>query len=103
MREGRSNGNSVIVDAEGELIDLVRCGKNQDSDQAEGTGLQRDRRRRSPLGKQKTLCKEGASATVFGHDESCPSTNAITEVVSGRHWREAQRGLRSLRGQIPWV
>lgn len=40
----RSVRGGVEVDAERELIDLVEYGDNKDSEHAEGTGLQRDRR-----------------------------------------------------------
>ena len=86
MREVRSDGGGV-VDSERELTDLLVCGDDKDSEQAEGTELQRNTGRRSEAitswKGQGTLWREGASATVFGHDEGCPSKSAITGVVSG--------------------
>ena len=84
MREVRSDGGGV-VDSERELTDLLVYGDDKHSEQAEGTELQRNRRSEviTSWKGQGTLWKEGASATVFGHDKGCPSKSAITGVVSG--------------------
>ena len=70
MREVRSDGGGV-VDSERELTDLLVYGDDKDSEQAEGTELQRNRRSEAitPWKGQGNLWREGASATVFGHDE----------------------------------
>lgn len=95
MREGRSNGDSVMVGAKGGLIDLVRYGNNKDLEQVKGTGLQRDRRvRQSPLGKADDLVRR----RHVGHRLWSRREVSINRShYWGSFWtggREAKKGLR---------